>query len=71
MRSYNPARSTYKVIAEQAEKLSQPDTPIKSSGLLTPNKQRKEKDRDVSSPVVRVASHFNIIRNKRNTLNGS
>jgi hypothetical protein len=72
MRTYNPVLSTYKTISKQVEEMSHVKEPKKTlSGLLAPKRKEEQKENGMDSPVMRVASHFKILRNKRNEINGS
>ena len=72
MRTYNPVLSTYKTISKQVEEMSHVKEPRKTlGGLLAPRRTEEKKEKGMDSPVMRVASHFKILRDKRNEINGS
>jgi hypothetical protein len=59
-------------MSKQVEEMSHVKEPKKTlSGLLAPKRKEEQKENSMDSPVMRVASHFKILRNKRNEINGS
>ncbi len=70
MRFYNPAIVAYKNM--DLDLLVPKETMESKGGLLAPKKSMAQKtDNKKINPVLTVASHMKVIRDKRNTINES
>lgn len=70
MRGYNAALVAYKAMDIENVKLDDEKKPI-MGGLLAPKKNMMKKTDDEKMPLVRVAKHMKILRNRREQLNDS
>tara|TARA_X000001388_G_scaffold51154_2_gene37038 strand:- start:5618 stop:5830 length:213 start_codon:yes stop_codon:yes gene_type:complete len=70
MRFYNPAIVAYKNM--DLDRILPKETAEPKSGLLAPRKTMTQKmQSDKLSPVLVVANHMKVIRDKRNMINES